>query len=358
MGLGFQPAEIAIFLGCVAATVLWLPWLVVSVRRRGAFGWGSAILAFASLIYAFGLIAYTLLPPPVSLQEACVDVVQLRPLRFVSDILAYGIGGVGEVLRNRAVWQILLNIVLFLPLGAFVRHATRWPVWAVALIAAGVSAFIEVTQLTGLYGLASCPYRVFDVDDLLVNTLGGALGTLGAPLLARLPGQPNPERRGDPRPMSGWRRVGVGVVDAGLAHTMSVPLAILLMATGPEPTGVGAVSAVAAALSGVLAGLVLGAVILRSGRSAGEMVFHLASVRPDGRAPTAGQRLLRAMTSVPGFCLATAVPLIGPVLVVAWPVVAVILAFTTRENAGLSLRLAGLRPVDARSDRRVAVMSR
>ena len=38
------------------------------------------------------------------------------------------------------------------------------------------SIFVEVTQLTGIYGIYKYPYRLFDVDDLMLNTLGGVIG--------------------------------------------------------------------------------------------------------------------------------------------------------------------------------------
>lgn len=48
-----------------------------------------------------------------------------------------------------------------------------------------LSLFFELTQLSGLYGYYPRPYRLFDVDDLLLNTTGGTLGALGATWLGR-----------------------------------------------------------------------------------------------------------------------------------------------------------------------------
>ena len=39
-----------------------------------------------------------------------------------------------------------------------------------------LSLFFELTQLTGLYFIYPRPYRLFDVDDLMINMLGGILG--------------------------------------------------------------------------------------------------------------------------------------------------------------------------------------
>ena len=39
-----------------------------------------------------------------------------------------------------------------------------------------LSLFFELTQLTALYGIYPKPYHLFDVDDLMLNTLGGIIG--------------------------------------------------------------------------------------------------------------------------------------------------------------------------------------
>ena len=41
-----------------------------------------------------------------------------------------------------------------------------------------LSLTIELAQLTGLFFTYPGSYRLFDVDDLMANTLGGFLGTV------------------------------------------------------------------------------------------------------------------------------------------------------------------------------------
>jgi glycopeptide antibiotics resistance protein len=41
-----------------------------------------------------------------------------------------------------------------------------------------LSLIIESAQLTGLFFIYPGSYRLFDVDDLITNTLGGFLGTV------------------------------------------------------------------------------------------------------------------------------------------------------------------------------------
>lgn len=45
-----------------------------------------------------------------------------------------------------------------------------------------LSLFFELTQLSGLYFIYPRPYRLFDVNDLLTNTIGGTLGYIMTPI--------------------------------------------------------------------------------------------------------------------------------------------------------------------------------
>jgi glycopeptide antibiotics resistance protein len=49
-----------------------------------------------------------------------------------------------------------------------------------------LSLFFELTQLTGLYFIYPRSYRLFDVNDLLHNTLGGILGYFITPIFTFL----------------------------------------------------------------------------------------------------------------------------------------------------------------------------
>ena len=57
-----------------------------------------------------------------------------------------------------------------------------------------LSLFFEVTQVTGIY---KCPYRLFDVDDLMLNSTGALFGFLVAPvILALFPSKEKHWRKG------------------------------------------------------------------------------------------------------------------------------------------------------------------
>jgi hypothetical protein len=69
-----------------------------------------------------------------------------------------------------------MNLLFFVPLGIFARNLFGRRLSGTLIIAFLVSLFIETAQLTGGFGFYPCSYRLFDVDDLLLNTLGASLG--------------------------------------------------------------------------------------------------------------------------------------------------------------------------------------
>lgn len=86
-----------------------------------------------------------------------------------------------EVFRHRnwdLLYQIILNVLLFFPLGAllccckWIRKSTH-PLLTILLIGLGFSACIEVSQLIFRLGL-------FEWDDMIHNSLGCFLGSMVA----------------------------------------------------------------------------------------------------------------------------------------------------------------------------------
>lgn len=142
-------------------------------RRPGPYREGAFLLFF---MFLSGLFALTLTPAgfwgailagkrfrlPLPFQGG----INLLPLRRSVQLLRYYV-------RNglwAAVWiNFPGNIIMFMPVGFFaglLSDKPRW--WKGTLLTAGVSLFIEIFQLFISRGT--------DVDDLILNTLGGFLG--------------------------------------------------------------------------------------------------------------------------------------------------------------------------------------
>ncbi|GAB3683384.1 VanZ family protein [Saccharopolyspora tripterygii] len=180
--MSLLPGSAAAVIAIGVAALLLPSFVAGHYRRHGELRVGTAALRFAALLYAIGLACYVL--PPVG--GSCFSA-QLRPLSALTSTAGFE--------------QFVCNIALFVPLGALLRRAP--PVTALA--GAGVSLFVEATQLTGLWFQFPCSYRVFDVDDVIANTAGALLGSAIAPLLRGLPSSSG--CAGAPRPVTAGRRL-------------------------------------------------------------------------------------------------------------------------------------------------------
>src|SRR5690606_23791209 len=121
-------------------------------------------------------------------------------------------GGLVGLMGDPALRQVVLNVAFFVPLGMLVRHLFRLsPLWSTASGFA-VSLLIELTQLTGIWWIYPCAFRLFDTDDLIANTLGAAIGAALAPLLRFVPGQ-HSRPAGQPQPVRPLRRLTGMAVD-------------------------------------------------------------------------------------------------------------------------------------------------
>ncbi|WEV72433.1 VanZ family protein [Bifidobacterium sp. ESL0790] len=165
---------LAMVLWPLLSAVLTLPILAGLYHRHHRLHSRSVLIAYLCVLYALGLITFTLYPMPDDPQTYCLTHShgpQLNPFAFVGDLTTSG---------KTAAFQLLFNVALFLPLGFALCRWGRWKWYAAVPAGFLVSLFIETSQLTGFWHIYPCAYRQFDVDDLLTNTLGAVLGCLVA----------------------------------------------------------------------------------------------------------------------------------------------------------------------------------
>ncbi len=165
-----KPFALAIAIWPFLSLLLTLPVLALLYHRDNRLRFTSALTAYLVVLYLIALACFTMYPMPENPATYCAAHhlrPQLNPFEFIHDIRTDGITG---------VMQLAMNVVFFLPLGYFMKRVFRWK-FATALPAMFLtSLLIETTQLTGIWGIYRCAYRLFDVDDLITNTLGGILG--------------------------------------------------------------------------------------------------------------------------------------------------------------------------------------
>jgi len=291
------------------------PMLLIQIRRYGRLSFPRLLGAAATSVYAVALVAYTLLPLPDVAANCGVSGagIELIPGHSVGDILreTRGLSFV-SALTSRATLQVALNVALFIPFGIIARrYWNRGPVVSIVLGAA-LSLLIETTQLTGIWGLYDCAYRVADVDDLITNTAGAAIGVFLAPLLLSwMPSSGALRRdRSLPRPVTVWRRWFGMVLDAVAVNVVSGLLSLTLIAPqlaltgGREPADAVAIASVVFVGVGTVALVVVLPAVLGAGASIGQRLVWLTPAWPPDRSGW-WRRLHRASVVALPYTLAT-----------------------------------------------------
>jgi glycopeptide antibiotics resistance protein len=146
--------------------------LLWHLHRRDRLSPPRAIVAFLLCLYAAGVVANTVFPIFLDMPDsaepwtAYLDVVPLVGYEF-SDAVT--------------------NILVFVPLGMLVSllvSSTSW--WRVPVVAATLSLAIELAQLFTARLLGGG--HIADVNDLLFNVVGAALGLGLISMFSRVPG--------------------------------------------------------------------------------------------------------------------------------------------------------------------------
>lgn len=186
-----EPILSALLFFPVAAGLFTLPYVIYCYRKYGSVLPMRVVCVYAFIFYLMCVYCLAILPFPgpdtVITQRSGVNLI---PFSYVPEILTkpvtFSLGDPstwGSAFFASGLYEPILNILMFLPLGVFLRYYFGWGKRRTVLCAFGLSLFLEVTQLTATYGLAPFPYRLADVNDLIHNTLGGFLGYLVTPAL-------------------------------------------------------------------------------------------------------------------------------------------------------------------------------
>jgi hypothetical protein len=236
-------------------------------------------------------------------------------------------------------------VLLFVPLGYFIRVILHRGVVVATVVGFGLSLLIELTQKTGDWHLYSCAYRLFDVDDLVVNTLGATVGSLLSILVVR-------RRRGDvvlPTTISFGRRL-VGFACDLLFIALTGAAAALayrgweLYVRDVRPEDLD--RDVQAALQWGIPFAVEAVLVLAFGRTVGEWVVSLHTVPRRRRLLLPGRLVKLAVGVGPLFVLAPLYDqVVAPVaipLLVGYGVLTVAFAWRTKDHRGLSHTLGHL----------------
>lgn len=150
----------------------------------------KSVIFYSMILYL--MCAYFLIMLPLPSIEAVSKMtgpkIQLTLFRFIKDIIVTvnfdinSLDSLLKILKKPTVSTVIFNLILTLPFGVYLRYYFKKKWHESIFYTFLLSLFFELTQLSGLYGIYPRPYRMFDVDDLLINSLGGLIGHIITPI--------------------------------------------------------------------------------------------------------------------------------------------------------------------------------
>ena len=163
--------EISLLSGEVFFTVLWLLGRGMVWIQQKKLAWkreALLLLMFINLAVLIRFVFYPFFTVNGQVQPLIINMASIQPLRVnlmpLVNILDYDV-------KREATINIIGNISMFIPTGVIMpilyKRLDRF--WKVLLAGAGLSFAIEMIQLF-------FPGSVTDIDDLLLNTAGVAIG--------------------------------------------------------------------------------------------------------------------------------------------------------------------------------------
>lgn len=184
--------KVAVLIFPIIAFLITLPYMIKQYNKYGSIPFLRTIIVYSFVLYLLTAYFMVILPLP-SIKEVSTLTspwTQLIPFNFINDIKMHSSLVITDIstyitaLKESVIYTNLFNLILTIPFGIYLRYYFNRKWWETILLSLLLSLFFEVTQISGLYGIYPRPYRLFDVDDLIINTTGGFLGHLITPLFS------------------------------------------------------------------------------------------------------------------------------------------------------------------------------
>lgn len=206
------------------AFLISIPFILLQYHKYGSISVLKSLIIYSFVLYL--ICAYFLvilpLPPIEEVQNLTTKTTQLIPFSFVIDFIKETSFNIKipstyvKALSESCFYVPIYNIFLTLPFGMYLRYYFKCNLKQTCLYTFLLSLFFELTQLTGLYFIYPRGYRLFDVDDLMLNTLGGLLGYVIAKTFTKI--LPNREKINENaiekgKIISGFRRTTTFILD-------------------------------------------------------------------------------------------------------------------------------------------------
>ena len=206
------------------ALLFTIPFILSGYHKYGSINPLRALIVYSFILYMITIYFLIIFPLPDkdTVVKPTSDMIRLIPFGFIKDFIketSFVITDPSTYLKTLTepcFYTVIFNIFITIPFGMYLRYYFKYNLKKTFIISFLLSLFFELTQLSRLYFIYPYQYRIFDVDDLIMNTLGGILGYYIMGLLARfLPTREKIDndslKKG--RIVSGFRRITIFFLD-------------------------------------------------------------------------------------------------------------------------------------------------
>ncbi len=239
MAVYLEPIKTALIIFPIIAFLITLPYLIIEYHKYGSVPLLRSIIIYTFVLYLLAAFFLVILPLPSREKVLAMPtkLPQLVPFTFIKDIIATthlsfkNPSTYLAFLKSPTVYTVIFNLFLLFPFGVYLHYYFEKKWYQVLILSFCLSLFFEITQLTGIYFIYPKAYRLFDVDDLMINTLGGMLGFLMTkPLTVFLPSRSELDQKSYNRgtSISIYRRGIALFIDLFIVFCLATPLSIVL----------------------------------------------------------------------------------------------------------------------------------
>lgn len=184
MAAYIEPIRFALLAFPFIAFLFTLPYIFHQYHKYGSVLLLRVAIVYSFILYLTCIYFLVILPLPSieAVKNLTTEWVQLVPFAFIRDFVLESSfiwndpSTYLEVIKEPYFYQAFYNILLTIPFGIYLRYYFNCSFKKTFFFTFLLTLFFELTQLSGLYGIYPRPYRLFDVDDLFLNTLGGMIG--------------------------------------------------------------------------------------------------------------------------------------------------------------------------------------
>ncbi|WP_409022965.1 VanZ family protein [Enterococcus faecium] len=185
-----EPIRFALIVFPFLALAISSVFFIYEYRKYGTFLVTRAVILYSFVFYLLCAYFLVILPLPAKETVAQMTGPKMELHLFASwqhfrdnTVLVLSEPSTYLPAMKQSVFlEPAFNVLLLIPFGIYLRYYFRLSFMKTMIASFCLSLFFELTQLSGFYFIYPRPYRLFDVNDLVTNTLGGIIGFVVTPL--------------------------------------------------------------------------------------------------------------------------------------------------------------------------------